>query len=139
MSILPVVVIIAFFSSHIYAFPGTIYKIKRGFHPSLQQWQTHISPLKRVPKFGTAKRVRPLMMAPAEMDDEELAKFLDLEAVLQERGGANELAEDILFDLKSLLRDDRGAIRDPEKLRSVARSVLDEIDPDDPKRLLRIS
>ena len=59
--------------------------------------------------------------------------------VLQERGGANELAEDILFDLKSLLRDDRGAIRDPEKLRSVARSVLDEIDPDDPKRLLRIS
>ena len=44
------------------------------------------------------------------------------------------MAEEILFDLKSLLRDDRRPGRGNRMLQDMV-----EIDPDDPKRLLRIS
>ena len=52
--------------------------------------------------------------------------------VLQEN---MDLADEILFDLKSLLKDERRA---GPGSRMIQRD-MDEIDPDDPKRLLRIS
>jgi hypothetical protein len=45
-----------------------------------------------------------------------------------------DLAEEILFDLKSLLKNDRRPGRSTRMLQDMV-----EIDPDDPKRLLRIS
>ena len=50
--------------------------------------------------------------------------------------GGNLLADEILFDLKSLLKEDKG---EPRKVMQLARELVDEIDPDDPKRILRIS
>ena len=51
--------------------------------------------------------------------------------VLQEN---MDLAEEILFDLKSLLKNDGRPGRSTRMLQDMV-----EIDPDDPKRLLRIS
>merc|ERR1712029_323845 len=128
MSILPVIFLATFLNTQIYAAPNQYYVVKRGFRPSLLDWRLHVSPY-----FETTKRVRPLMTEeqPARTVRESERKTRGLDTVLQEN---MDMAEEILFDLKSLLRDDRRPGRGNRMLQDMV-----EIDPDDPKRLLRIS
>jgi len=129
MSILPIAIIAIFLNSQVYAASNQFYVIKRGFRPSLLDWRLHVSPY-----FDTAKRVRPLQVVEQSPPRTEApnARLKDLESVLQEN---MDLADEILFDLKSLLKDERRA---GPGSRMIQRD-MDEIDPDDPKRLLRIS
>merc|ERR1719273_485581 len=112
MSILPTAVLAIFILaiSHTNAAPR-VYILKSGFNPSFTNWRWgHSTPPKRV--------------AP---------KVTDLEP--PGLAGASMLADEILYDLKTLLTE----VNAPGEIRTVARSALDAIDPDDPKRLLRIS
>jgi len=127
MSILPIIFLATFINTQIYAAPNNYYVVKRGFRPSLLDWRLHVSPY-----FETAKRVRPLMVEqPARTEVPKSRMNRDLDTVLQEN---MDLAEEILFDLKSLLKNDGRPGRSTRMLQDMV-----EIDPDDPKRLLRIS
>jgi len=127
MSILPIIFLATFINTQIYAAPNNFYVVKRGFRPSLLDWRLHVSPY-----FETAKRVRPLMVEqPARTEVPKSRMNRDLDTVLQEN---MDLAEEILFDLKSLLKNDGRPGRSTRMLQDMV-----EIDPDDPKRLLRIS
>merc|ERR1719330_2183 len=130
MSILPIIFLATFINTQIYAAPNNYYVVKRGFRPSLLDWRLHVSPY-----FDTAKRLTgPLMVEQPQLQRSEVPKSRmnrDLDTVLQEN---MDLAEEILFDLKSLLKNDGRPGRSTRMLQDMV-----EIDPDDPKRLLRIS
>merc|ERR1711935_950852 len=124
MSILPIIFLATLINTQIYAAPNNFYVVRRGFRPSLLDWRLHVSPY-----FETAKRVRPLMVeqpARTEVPKSRMNRDLDTENM--------DLAEEILFDLKSLLKNDGRPGRSTRMLQDMV-----EIDPDDPKRLLRIS
>lgn len=95
-------------------------------------------PLKRGPgpySYFASKRVRPLLLQPEKPMEIQKQPAPGFEAAI---GGANALADDILFDLHSLLSE--GPRQDPKKVQQyLDEEAMEEIDPDDPKRLLRIS
>merc|ERR1711988_557127 len=124
MSILPLILLATYLNTHVHAAPNQFYMLKRGFRPSLLDWRLmHVSPY-----FDAVKRVRPLTV---EQPTQPKMNPRDLDTVLQEN---MDLAEEILSDLNSMFRDDRRPGRGAKMLQQDL-----EIDPDDPKRLLRIS
>merc|ERR1712079_198241 len=126
MSILPLILLLTYLNKYAQAAPNQFYMVRRGFRPSLLDWRLHhVSPY-----FETEKRVRPLTVEQPQQPKMN-PRELDTTQVLQEN---MDLAEEILSDLNSMFRDDRRPGRGAKMLQQDL-----EIDPDDPKRLLRIS
>merc|ERR1711976_516927 len=114
------------------AFPHHFLVLRsRGINPSFVE---HLSPIKGISTsygYHPSKRMRPVMV---EKEPANQSNFKDPVGA-----GADSLANEIMFDLQFLLDDEQPmAAAGPESLglKPMTRSLLD---PDDPKRLLRIS
>merc|ERR1712004_147208 len=134
MNILPSLLVVLLIGLQAEAFPHHFLVLRRGINPNIVE---HLPPIKGISTsygYHPSKRMRPVIVEKAPKSPSDFKEPIG--------GGADSLANEIMFDLQFLLDDEQpcaAASGGADSLKAVARSLQTLLDPDDPKRLLRIS